>query len=181
MIDDLLVVVDKQDKVLGYDTKSNCHKNDAKLHRAFSVFIFNRGGELLVQKRSEKKLLWPLYWSNSCCSHPRQDEPYVEAAERRLTEELGFTTKLSYIYKFIYEASFKDVGKESELCAVLIGETDKKIHEIKSDPYEVADFKYVNIRELSKNMKRYPERYTPWFKMEFSKLLEMDIIKLDEH
>ena len=88
-----LILVDKYDNVLGYKSKAECHEGEGILHRAFSIFIFNDKNQLLLQKRSAKKLLWPLYWSNSCCSHPRKGENYETATHRRLKEELGLLQK----------------------------------------------------------------------------------------
>ena len=92
--DEKLILVDKDDNVLGYKDKLSCHEGDGILHRAFSIFIFNKKKQLLLQKRSDQKLLWPLFWSNSCCSHPRQGEDYETAIHRRLKEELNIDTEL---------------------------------------------------------------------------------------
>ena len=162
-----LIMVDENDTVLGYKTKAECHEGDGILHRAFSVFIFNSKKELLIQKRSEQKLLWPLYWSNSCCSHPRKGETTDEAALRRVQEELGITTQLHYLYKFQYQASFKDLGSENELCSVYIGISDDGIH---VNPHEIAQWKFVNLTDLEIAIQNNQDVYTPWFKMEWAKL-----------
>lgn len=166
---DKLVVVDKNDNFLKMEDKWECHEDNGILHRAFSIFIFNDKGELLVQKRSKFKKLWPLYQTNTCCSHPRKDESYVKAAERRLKEELGFSCPLKYLYKFMYNAKYKNIGSENELCAVLVGFTNAKT---KPNPKEIADWKYVNVKELVEDMGKNPEKFTPWFKMELKKLLK---------
>ncbi len=177
-----LLLVDEKDNIIGYKPKTECHLGKGVLHRAFSVFIFNSKQQLLIQKRSSKKMLWPLYWSNSCCSHPRKDESYVKAGERRAFEELGIKLKLTYVYKFIYTASYFSksgslVGSENELCAVLIGKSDS---EPKLDPDEVAEFKWVSLEELEKDIKTSPEKYSPWFKLELNELLKSYKPKLTE-
>jgi len=158
-----LVLVDKKDRVLGYASKEECHKGKGLLHRAFSIYVFDKRGRLLIQQRSEKKKLWPLFWSNTCCSHPRKGEDYIEAGERRLKEEMGFSCSLQMVDKFYYYASFKKVGSEKELCAILVGEYNGS--KIKVNPKEVNDYKWVNVKTLFKDFKKNPQKYTPWFKM----------------
>ena len=121
---DKIIIVDKQDKIIGFEEKEKCHDGYGILHRAFSVFIFNDKKELLIQQRSKFKRLWPLYWSNTCCSHPRFDEEIVNAAEKRIKEEFGFWCLLKDLYKFQYQARFKDEGSENEMCSVLIGKLE---------------------------------------------------------
>ncbi|MGF1547023.1 MAG: isopentenyl-diphosphate delta-isomerase, partial [Thiotrichales bacterium] len=104
--EELLILVDGDDNVTGYQTKHSTHSGMGLLHRAFSVFVFARDGRLLLQQRSAGKQLWPLHWSNSCCSHPRKGESYVDAAHRRLREELGFDVDLEMIYKFGFPDPF---------------------------------------------------------------------------
>src|SRR5271155_4045484 len=101
---DALIVVDGDDRRLGHLSKSLCHEGRGVLHRAFSLLIFNDRGELLVQQRSRAKRLWPLYWSNSCCSHPRRAETMEVATRRRLSEELGIRCDLKFLFKFQYHA-----------------------------------------------------------------------------
>ncbi|RLE45625.1 isopentenyl-diphosphate delta-isomerase [Candidatus Woesearchaeota archaeon] len=169
MTEDLLLLVDPADKVIGKAEKLKCHLGSGLLHRAFSVFVFNDKKELLIQKRSPKKMLWPLFWSNTCCGHPVFDEDYEASAERRLIEEMGIKTKLKFLYKFQYQARFGSVGSENELCAVLIGRSNQMP---KPDSDEVADFKYVSLDDLKKEIKERPDDFTPWFKMELNRLLE---------
>lgn len=165
--DELLILVDENDKQTGWDTKSVCHDGNGKLHRAFSIFIFNDRHELLLQRRSEEKRLWPLYWSNSCCSHPRKDESYDYATHRRLEEELGLTTELIYLYKFQYQANFKNEGSENELCSVYIGKSNESPI---VNGTEIAEWKYISIEELDRQLQTNPQNFTPWFKMEWQKL-----------
>jgi len=112
---DLLILVDEKDNILGYETKEKCHEGSGLLHRAFSIFIFNDKDELFIQKRSKAKLLWPRYWSNTCCSHPRIGESYIHGANRRLVEECGFETELKYLSKFHYSADYYSHGSENEI------------------------------------------------------------------
>jgi len=165
-----LIVIDKNDNIVGYEEKEKCHDNEGIPHSAFSVFIFNNKGQLLIQQRSKFKRLWPLHWSNSCCSHPRPREELKKAAQRRIAEELGIFCELKYLYKFRYTASYKNIGSENEICAVLIGKSDDGVI---LNPAEIQDFKWVDIGELRKDVERNPEKYTPWFKMEIKELLSL--------
>lgn len=165
--DEKLILVDENDDILGYKHKVDCHVGQGILHRAFSLFIFNSKGELLLQKRGADKPLWPLFWSNSCCSHPRQGESYEIATERRLREELGLETDLVYLYKFQYHAQFGEIGSENELCSVYIGKTDDPVH---ANPTEIDDWKFVAIDEMEADMAAHSERYSPWFKMEWKRI-----------
>src|ERR1700728_5468992 len=109
---DALILVDEADRRLGHLSKTLCHEGRGILHRAFSLLIFNGSGELLIQQRSASKRLWPLYWSNSCCSHPRVAESMEAAIHRRLYEELGLRCPLQFLFKFHYEAQFDENGAE---------------------------------------------------------------------
>jgi len=165
--DEKLILVDNDDNILGYKDKSECHEGDGTLHRAFSIFIFNNSNQLLLQKRSEQKLLWPLFWSNSCCSHPRQSENYETAIHRRLKEEVGIDTELKYLFKFQYQANFLDIGSENELCSVYIGRSDNPIA---VNENEIAEWKFIDIGQMEKEMEEHPENFTPWFKMEWERI-----------
>lgn len=164
-----LLLVNKKDEVIGSEIKEKCHKGKGILHRAFSVYLFNSKGQVLIQQRSKFKKLWPLYWSNSCCSHPRRGESYIKAGERRLKEEFGFTCPLKMIDKFQYQAQYKDVGSENEVCAILIGEYNGKI---RSDIKEVANWKWISLDKLKADFKKNPDKYTPWFKIGLRKYLK---------
>ena len=165
--DEMLIVVDESDRIIDYKSKVECHQGNGILHRAFSIFIFNSSGEVIMQKRSELKPLWPLFWSNSCCSHPRKGESLEIATHRRLEEELGFDTDLTYLYTFQYQASFREVGSEKELCAVLIGKSDEQVH---VNENEIAEWRYIDPKDLTGEVNDNPDRFTPWFKMEWTKL-----------
>jgi len=165
--DEKLIVVDDQDNILDYKTKAECHRGNGILHRAFSLFIFNSSGELLLQKRSDQKLLWPHFWSNSCCSHPRKGESYEEAIYRRLKEELGIYTPLHYMYKFVYQVAYKDIGSEYELCSVYIGKSDENVV---INQNEIAEWKFIQAETLDKEIARNGHLYSPWFQMEWKRL-----------
>ncbi len=167
-----VVVVNKNDKEISFLGKIKAHKK-GKLHRAFSIFVFNDQGELLIQKRSKHKLLWPEFWSNTVCSHPLPKEETIDAAQRRLKEEFGFSTELGLEYRFQYYAEYGDVGIEHELCHVLIGNYNGKV---KPDKKEIADYKWININKLKQQIKRSPDKFTPWFKKEFKELVKRGII-----
>jgi isopentenyl-diphosphate Delta-isomerase len=164
---DLLILVNDADEVVGHETKARCHDGEGLLHRAFSVFLFNPRGELMLQQRSDQKRLWPLFWSNSCCSHPRQGEAMDKAAARRVREELGIDVALRYIYKFQYHAAFRDLGSERELCSVFIGRTDV---EVKIDPAEIAAVRWTANAALTREMREESAHFTPWFMMEWRRL-----------
>jgi len=118
---DSLILVDEADREVGHMSKLQCHEGRGVLHRAFSLLIFNDAGELLLQQRAATKRLWPLYWSNSCCSHPRRSETMETAVQRRLQEELGLRCALNFLFKFQYQAQFDAAGAEHEICSVFVG------------------------------------------------------------
>lgn len=162
-----LVLVDDQDREIGYLDKARCHEGEALLHRAFSLFIFNSQGELLLQQRAVGKRLWPGYWSNSCCSHPRRGESMPVATQRRLRQELGLDAELEYVYRFQYHAQFDPSGAERELCWVYLGQSDQAP---KINALEVSDWRFVGAGQLNRELAEQPERFTPWFKLEWQRL-----------
>ena len=164
-----LILVNEADEPIGHASKAGCHDGDGVLHRAFSLFVFNPDGQLLLQRRSDQKRLWPGYWSNSCCSHPRAGEEMAEATHRRLEQELGVRAELEYLYKFQYQANFRDLGAEHELCWVYLGRTRDPV---KVNRNEISEWRYVSPHALSETIDRQPERYTPWFKMEWTRINE---------
>lgn len=157
-----VVLVDKNDKVVGYKEKKRAHKNPVPLHRAISVVIFDKEGKrLLLQKRARNKLTWPLFWTNPCCTHPFKGESYKAAAERRLMEEMGISTSLKEAFRFIYKARYDKTWGEHELDVVFLGYYSG---EIDPNPEEVADFKWMEIKAVAIDVKKNPGIYTPWFK-----------------
>jgi isopentenyl-diphosphate Delta-isomerase len=159
-----LILVDDHDREIGFKGKADCHLGSGVLHRAFSIFVFNRNNELLLQQRSKSKMLWPGYWSNTCCSHPRRGEAMADAVTRRLKQELGFTCPLEYLYKFKYQAQFGAIGAEHELCSVYFGRYDGSVD---VNVTEIAAWRFVGVEALEHELARAPDTFTPWFKMEW--------------
>ncbi len=164
---ELLIVVDNDDNILGYETKANCHKEDGLLHRAFSVFLFNKRLETLLQQRSGSKSLWPMFWSNSCCSHPRKGEDAMIAARRRLSEELGVDLPLRPLFTFQYEARYEDRGTEKEICAVYAGLLTSPVG---ANPTEIHRCEFVDPDELDRSLRRDSSKYTPWLRIEWPRI-----------
>jgi isopentenyl-diphosphate delta-isomerase len=164
-----LILVDQDDQEIGFLSKADCHNGAGQMHRAFSVFLFNANGELLLQQRSDAKRLWPGYWSNTCCSHPRRGESMPVATRRRLHDELNIETSLEFIYKFSYQAEFGDAGSENELCHVYLGMTGDNVA---PNDHEISAVRYVSADALAREFEAAPTHFTPWFKMEWMKLVE---------
>jgi isopentenyl-diphosphate Delta-isomerase len=164
-----LILVDADDNVTGYETKVNAHLGDGLLHRAFSIFLFTEDDQVLLQQRSGKKPLWPLYWSNSCCSHPRKGETYEQAVHRRLREELTIDADLEYLYRFEYHAVFGDAGSEHELCSVFVGKVPAPVR-IDVNPSEIAAWRWMPSAEVDRLIADEPDAVTPWFVMEWQRL-----------
>jgi isopentenyl-diphosphate Delta-isomerase len=164
-----LVLVNKKDCVLGFKEKFATHKIPVPLHRAISIVIFNKDKrKMLITKRAECKPTWPLFWTNAVCSHPYPKETYQKAAERRIFEELGFKTPLKEIFLFTYEAKMTNkIWGEHELDHVFTG-----IYEgsVKPDPKEISGYEWIKIRDLRKDAKDNPHKYSPWLKIILSKL-----------
>lgn len=157
-------------------SKLESHNGHGFRHRAFSVFLFDEEGRLFIQKRSAHKRLWPGFWSNSCCSHPRWEEPIKQAAIRRVFEELGTQVEeLTFVYKFEYQASFGAAGSEWELCHVFLGRV-KSISGV--NPEEIEAVQWCSSQELDDQILAMPEMFTPWFKMEWQHLNKVHSILL---
>lgn len=163
-----LILVDEDDRVLGTRSKGECHDGEGLLHRAFSLFLFDAEGRLLIQQRGADKRLWPLYWANSCCSHPRAGEDTDEAAQRRLREELGAGAELEYLYKFSYHARYRELGSEHELCRVYIGRVVEA--ELQPNPLEIDDWRFITPAEVDALVNDEQADVTPWFRMEWREL-----------
>jgi isopentenyl-diphosphate delta-isomerase len=163
-----LILVDEADREVGHLSKAKCHDGQGVLHRAFSLLIFNGAGELLIQQRSAAKRLWPLYWSNSCCSHPRRFESMETAIYRRLEEELGLRCPLQFLFKFQYQAQFEAAGSEQELCSVFIGRSRGPVT---VDPREIQAWRWIHPDALETEMSGSgAEKFTPWFKLEWARI-----------
>ena len=159
---DQVILVDEHDKAIGVEEKLAAHQK-ASLHRAFSVFVFRNHGkntELLVQQRHQDKYHCGGLWTNTCCSHPKPGEDIISAAQRRLQEEMGFTTCLQPVDSFQYQAQVGDLT-EHELDHVLTGTTSQS--KFKFNPEEVQDCQWIKIDELKRDLKQNPDKYTPWF------------------
>lgn len=164
-----LILVDENDGEAGFLSKAECHDGSGRLHRAFSVFLFNANGELLMQQRSATKRLWPNYWSNTCCSHPRRGESMPVATRRRLRDELNVESALEFVYKFSYQAQFGDAGSENELCHVYLGRVGDAVA---ANEHEIAALRYISAADLLRELDAAPEQFTPWFKMEWLALAD---------
>ncbi|MEL7536323.1 MAG: isopentenyl-diphosphate Delta-isomerase [Pseudomonadota bacterium] len=162
-----LILVNPDDVEIGVMRKDRCHDGDGQLHRAFSVFLFNAAGEVLLQKRADGKRLWPGFWSNSCCSHPRAGETMDEAVPRRLEQELGVSAELSFVYKFSYHARFGTIGSEHELCWVFVGRCDDTPA---ANPHEIAELRYATVAEMDRELASPATRITPWCRLEWESL-----------
>lgn len=165
--DEPLVLVDENDRELGYMDKASAHLGHGTLHRAFSLFIFNARGELLLQQRAPGKRLWPGFWSNTCCSHPRRGETLDKAIHRRLDEELGLKCPLEFLFKFQYQAQFDADGAEHELCSVYAGRSDLRPT---VNVNEISGLRYIAPDALDAEMAARPEAFTPWFKIEWARI-----------
>ncbi|HRH59222.1 MAG TPA: isopentenyl-diphosphate Delta-isomerase [Chitinophagaceae bacterium] len=163
-----VILVNEKDEATGTMEKMEAHRKGL-LHRAFSVFIFNSKGEMLLQQRSYKKYHSGGLWTNACCSHPRPDETTLAAAERRLQEEMGITTPLNELFHFIYKARFDNGLTEHELDHVLIGNYDGKIS---VDKNEVADYCFKSTEKIQQALQTNANDYTVWFAIAFPLLLK---------
>jgi isopentenyl-diphosphate delta-isomerase len=162
-----VILVDKDDCEIGLMEKMEAHKQSV-LHRAFSVFLFNPQGKMLLQQRALTKYHSAGLWTNTCCSHPRPGETLENAVSRRLIEEMGITTKVFKAFDFIYQAELPDNLNEYEFDHVFIGNYDA---DVRPNHLEVANFVYQSIEEVEANLESHPEKYTVWFKIAFPKVV----------
>lgn len=162
-----IILVDKNDNEIGTEEKLKTHQQ-GKLHRAFSILIFNSKNELLIQKRAKTKYHTPGLWTNTCCSHPRKGKNIKEEAKKRLKQEMGFDCELKEIFTFIYKAKFKNRLTEHEYDHVFTGQFDGTP---KPNPNEADDYKWISLEKLKKDIKKSPEKYTPWFKIILDKFI----------
>ncbi len=163
-----VILVTPDDQPLGAEEKLKAHL-EGKLHRAFSVFIFNSQGEMLLQRRALHKYHSPGLWSNACCSHPRPGEDSEAAAHRRMKEEMGFDCHIERAFQFTYKAEFDNGLTENELDHVFIGEYNGVVQ---PDPEEVAEYRWIDADSLKKDMQENPEQYTYWFRVVLDKVLK---------
>ena len=160
-----IILVDKKDNEIGLGEKIEVHRK-GKLHRAFSVFIFNSRGELLLQKRAKAKYHSGGLWSNTCDGHPRPNKEIEKEAEKRLREEMGFESELRRLFSFTYKRKVGDLI-ENEIDHILVGELEGKP---KPDKKEVEDWRWLSYSQLKKDVKLNPQNYTFWFKLIFDKV-----------
>ena len=161
MIDDFVVLVNKNDKKIGLMPKMEAHKKGA-LHRAFSVFIFNNKNELMIQKRNINKYHSPGLWANTCCSHQKDGESNISAGKRRLLEEMGFCVELNEIGSFIYNVGVDNGLIEHELDYILVGKYNGNV-KINSD--EVDNWKWMSLDNIKDDVRKRSKNYTEWFKI----------------
>lgn len=166
-----MVLVDKNDRILGFKEKFATHKIPVPLHRAISIVIFNKDkSEMLITKRAKTKPTWPYFWTNAVCSHPYPNESYLTAAKRRLYEELGFRTVVKEVFNFTYSAKMdNEIWGEHELDHTFVGVYEGKIH---PNPTEIAGYEWVKIVDLKRDIKKNPKKYSPWFKIILGKVLK---------
>lgn len=167
-MEELVILVDQNDHPTGEMEKIQAH-TEAKLHRAFSIFIFNSSGELMLQQRALNKYHSPGLWSNTCCSHPRPGEDTVDAAHRRLKEEMGFDCHFSEAFSFVYKAPFTNELTEHEFDHVFIGISDT---EPVLNKDEAAAYRMVKIDDIRKEMNEDPDKFSVWFKIAFDRVEE---------
>ena len=163
-----VILVNERDEPTGAMEKIEAHEKGL-LHRAFSVFIFNEHGEMLLQQRAPGKYHSPNLWTNACCSHPAPGEEVAAAAHRRLKEEMGFDTELEKAFAFTYRAEFENGLTEHEFDHVFVGRYNGPVN---PDPLEVSRYRYLNLRELRKELQEQPGLFTEWFKIAYPRLEE---------
>ena len=172
-----VILVDENNNPLGVEEKLKAHK-EGKLHRAFSILIFNSKGELLIQQRAKNKYHCPKLWSNTVCSHPIPKETYFQATHKRLKQEMGFDTKLIKLFSFIYKAKFSNGLIEYEHDTIFIGQYNK-------DPIpnlnEVMNCKWISMNKLRKDVIKNKDKYSIWFRIILEKLSYNSPIRLSHN
>ena len=168
MREEHVILVNEKDEQIGLMPKMEAHEK-AVLHRAISVFIFNNKNELMLQQRALSKYHSPGLWTNTCCSHQRDGESNIQAGKRRLMEEMGFVVDLQESISFIYKAPFDNGLTEHEYDHVLIGRYNENPH---INREEVADWKWMPLEAVKRDMEVHSELYTEWFKIIFEKFYE---------
>jgi len=168
-----IILTNEQGQSLGKSEIIEAHTEGGKLHKAFSIFIFNPNkGKVLIQKRASGKMLFPGLWANTCCSHPKEEATIELEAANRLQEECGFTTELTIAGAFTYKADDPNGnGTEYEYDTVLIGTVDESI-EMNPDPAEIMDMKWIEIDVLQKDLIENPDSYAPWFGLGLEMILK---------
>lgn len=168
-----VILVDEQDNAIGKMEKHQAHV-EGKLHRAFSIFIFNSERKILLQKRASSKYHCGGLWTNACCSHPRENEDTHQAAIRRLDEEMGMRCELKQIFSFVYRTEFTNGLTEHEFDHVFIGESDQT-PSINSE--EVEDYRFIGTEELQLEIIASPQIFTPWFLIALDRVLHFKALQ----
>jgi isopentenyl-diphosphate Delta-isomerase len=169
-----VILVDEKDNPIGYDEKMNAHSKGGKLHRAFSIFVFNSKGEVLLQQRAKAKHTFRGLWTNPCCSHPRKGEELEKAAHRKLKQEFGFDTDLREAFSFTYKATDRESNlTEHEFDHVFIGKFDGVP---KPNPDEIDGWKWTTPTKLRHDLEKNPNSYTPWFRIAFETLEKKGLV-----
>ena len=161
-----VILVNENDEPIGTLEKMEAHRKGV-LHRAFSVFIFDSKGRMLLQQRALKKYHSGGLWTNACCSHPSPGEDTETAAIKRLNEELGFTTPIKPLFTFTYRAEFENGLIEHEYDHVFVGEYDGKIF---PNAEEVMDYKFERVRQIESDLNLHPEKFTAWFRIAYDQV-----------
>ena len=180
MTEEFLILVDEKDNPIGFEEKVKCHLPNGKLHRAFTVLLFDKDRRLLLTRRSKSKMLWPGDWDGTVASHPRKSETYVSSAERRLPEEIGDSCSLDYLFKFEYHVPYKDVGSENEICGTLIGHVPDSFR-INLVEDEISEVKWLSSDELYSDMEKNPQIYCPWMIVALYLLPESETEMMEKH
>jgi isopentenyl-diphosphate delta-isomerase len=167
-----IILVDESDREIGFAEKLAAHRDGGRLHRAFSIFLFDAQGRMLLQKRAAAKYHFGGLWTNACCGHPRRGEVLEAAARRRLREELGVGPELREVFTFVYTAADPGSGlTEREFDHVFVGRLLDE--QARPDPAEIDALRWIDSAELSLDVAAQPERYTPWFAQALERLPEL--------
>lgn len=166
--EEFVILVDKDDRAIGRAEKMEAHEKGL-LHRAFSVFLFNDAGELLIQQRADHKYHTAGQWSNTCCSHPAPGETVANAAARRLIEEMNIEAPVKEMFKFRYRAELENGLIENEMDNILFGNYNDDPH---PNPEEVKDWRYISFDKLRSEISENENLFTPWFRLVLDKVEE---------
>ena len=163
-----VILVDEEDRQTGTCEKLEAHEKGL-MHRAFSIFLFNKNGEMLLQQRAAEKYHTPGLWSNTCCSHPRPDENMEDALKRKLFQEMGISAQVDKVFDFAYRADFDNGLVENEVDHVYFGEYNDAPN---PNPEEIQSWKYSSFEEIKKEIEKDETMYTPWFKIVLNQVME---------
>ncbi|VVB77092.1 Isopentenyl-diphosphate Delta-isomerase [uncultured archaeon] len=165
----LVVLVDEHDREIGTEDKLRAHQNGGMLHRAISIFVFNARGETMLQQRAMSKYHTPGRWTNTCCSHPYPNESVIDAAHRRLREEMGFDCEMNEAFAFTYLADVGNGLTESEFDHVIFGAYDK---DPEPNPEEAMSYRWIGLEGLKKEIEQNPDAFTPWLRIVLDKVID---------